>query len=393
MPAIATGVPAGVGSGAFLSPEMAYVGSLTLPETPASSSGRADRGRSEGQPPNQAPQGPSASQPDVANQNSALHQRLVQQVKVIQRSSDALKAVWHRWCDEEKGGIRDPSRHDIEFLQRFLSKPEAAEALATFVTVPQESQAIQLFKDSDETPAKQDFASKDPLLVSLVNQVKRAQRGGYKDAWKHHCESEAQGMRDPIRHSLSSLRRFLSSIELSAVQPDTSTLTGCQAASSSRNGLANGAAQVERKATNSFLIEKVKCVQRTSPELKDLWRKMCDQEALGAYDPVRHDNSFLARFLAENGIPIDEQNLSDHSGPHTPGLLPLRQSVQSDSFISSNVNAALIQRVKMAQRSSEELRKAWQLMCDAESNGIRDPARHDASFLLRFLEGSVVGTG
>lgn len=59
------------------------------------------------------------------------HSFLVAQVKVLQRSSKTLKVKWSRLCDAEKRGLKDPARHDVDFLQRFLSSPEALAALST----------------------------------------------------------------------------------------------------------------------------------------------------------------------------------------------------------------------------------------------------------------------
>lgn len=42
--------------------------------------------------------------------------------------------------------------------------------------------------------------------------------------------------------------------------------------------------------------------------------------------------------------------------------------------------------VKEVQRRSEDLRLAWETYADAEGGGLRDPGRHDAVFLKRFLD-------
>merc|ERR1712176_556584 len=97
----------------------------------------------------------------------------------------------------------------------------------------------------------------------------------------------------------------------------------------------------------------------------------------GVYDPSRHESSFLQRFLVDQNIKITgETDTSDNAA----------RSVGGCSATYSTTVEPLVQRVKSAQRMSEELKQAWHEMCDTEGGGIRDPSRHDAAFLLRFLE-------
>eukprot|EP00440_Ansanella_granifera_P005777 gb/GFBE01006266.1/.p1 GENE.gb/GFBE01006266.1/~~gb/GFBE01006266.1/.p1 ORF type:complete len:393 (+),score=71.49 gb/GFBE01006266.1/:1-1179(+) len=296
-------------------------------------------------------------------QNPALHAKLVQQVKLIQRSSEELKADWHKFCDEEQGGIRDPVRHDAAFLQRFLMTPQAAAALASF---PQ-----QLSADGEGQ------AARDPMHPNLVSQVKRAQRNNFKEAWRQHCDAEAGGMRDPGRHTVASLRRFLGSIDL---PPDPSDGTG-----RARNRNPSAAQQ---KATDMMLVEKVKTAQRTSSTLKDLWRSMCDAEALGVYDPLRHSDAFLSRYLESHGIEMDD--VGEAGGPQQPGPVQTGKQPKAKPIgtveATSGATDSLVQRVKLLQRTSEAAKKAWHGICDLEANGVRDPARHNDEFLSKFVE-------
>lgn len=302
--------------------------------------------------------GPGGRAPGGGGGNSSVHARLVQQVKHLQRSSEELKAVWHQACDAEKGGVRDPARHDVAFLQRFL---QASEATAAAKSQGEAAFGIQMRPQSQ--------MQQDPQQGALVAQVKRAQRAGLKDAWRQHCDAEAGGMRDPSRHTIASLRRFLETVDLPA-----------ETAPGSQGGMG---------ATDMHLVEKVKCAQRSSPEWKDLWRKYCDAGGGGVYDPMRHENGFLQRFLSEHGI-NPEVPAGIGAGRMAGGPRP----IGATSAPVSSTLEPLVQRVKLAQRASEELKKSWHHMCDAEGNGVRDPARHDAAFLLRFLEGvspNVVG--
>merc|ERR1712194_485444 len=225
-------------------------------------------------------------------------------------------------------------------------------------------------------------SQQDTQFDALVSKVKQAQRDGGKDAWLQHCDSEAGGMRDPTRHTAISLRQFLDTIDLpsEAVPSGSSPLGGCA---------------VSAQATDMQLVEKVKKAQRESPHWKDLWRKFCDSDGGGVYDPMRHENGFSQRYLTDNNIQVEVAN-----GRSAVGEIASANARSSGLFIrpggatpigahataGSSTVEPLVQRVKDAQRSSEEFKKAWHKICDADGHGVRDPARHDAAFLLRFLE-------
>ena len=45
---------------------------------------------------------------------------LVAKVKDFQRSHPRSRQAWHDFCDLDGSGIRDPARHQLDFLQEFL---------------------------------------------------------------------------------------------------------------------------------------------------------------------------------------------------------------------------------------------------------------------------------
>lgn len=49
------------------------------------------------------------------------HKELVRRVKQGQRSSDAFKSQWWRYCDTFGGNVRDPGRHQARFIENFLA--------------------------------------------------------------------------------------------------------------------------------------------------------------------------------------------------------------------------------------------------------------------------------
>lgn len=52
-----------------------------------------------------------------------MHKIWVGRVKQVQRSSPESKLRWEKYCDAYGGGVRDPQRHDSEYLRRFFEDP------------------------------------------------------------------------------------------------------------------------------------------------------------------------------------------------------------------------------------------------------------------------------
>merc|ERR1712118_160512 len=116
---------------------------------------------------------------------SSPTEALVLQVKRAQRTSQAWKDEWHRFCDMEGDGFYDPGRKEASFLQRFLEKIGPIDA-------------------APETPEGNE-------LLRLAEEVKSNQRkdAEYKEKWHRFCDLEGRGFYDPKRHELSFLKRFL----------------------------------------------------------------------------------------------------------------------------------------------------------------------------------------
>jgi len=116
---------------------------------------------------------------------------IAMKVKQLQRLSVENRDLWHKLCDEERNGVRDPNRHDDAFLHRFV---EIAGQGSSICHQPEEATS------------------------ELVSEVKLAQKNSpeWREAWHQFCDTENSGIRDPVRHSKSSLRRFLDGIGLAA---------------------------------------------------------------------------------------------------------------------------------------------------------------------------------
>eukprot|EP00929_Paragymnodinium_shiwhaense_P002179 TRINITY_DN10238_c1_g1_i1.p1 TRINITY_DN10238_c1_g1~~TRINITY_DN10238_c1_g1_i1.p1 ORF type:complete len:478 (+),score=88.97 TRINITY_DN10238_c1_g1_i1:11-1444(+) len=113
-----------------------------------------------------------------------------------------------------------------------------------------------------------------------------------------------------------------------------------------------------------LLVDRVKALQRSSPELKQQWYSFCKERGTTHFDPGRHDSVFLKGFL--NRQPGGER-MHMGTGPD-PG------------------RSATIQRVKSVQKSSPAYKEVWWNYCASRGSYDYDPARHDESFLRKFLE-------
>jgi len=111
------------------------------------------------------------------------------------------------------------------------------------------------------------------------------------------------------------------------------------------------------------LIETIKNMQRSDPEAREQWKAFCDTMSARAHDPAKHDPSFLQSFLDQYGAGMRW---------NSPGGLAGR--------------ADFVDLFKEGQRRSMAFKEAWHQYCDVFGGGMPDPARHQVSFLLGFLD-------
>eukprot|EP00450_Noctiluca_scintillans_P026488 CAMPEP_0194532238 /NCGR_PEP_ID=MMETSP0253-20130528/69761_1 /TAXON_ID=2966 /ORGANISM="Noctiluca scintillans" /LENGTH=412 /DNA_ID=CAMNT_0039377669 /DNA_START=1 /DNA_END=1236 /DNA_ORIENTATION=- len=257
--------------------------------------------------------------------------QLVERVKEVQKLSQEHRQLWHQYCDIEGGGVRDPSRHNAEYLEQFFSQ------------VPLEFQSQPLAVATEE----------------IVQQVKNLQRSHaeYKDAWHTYCDTEGNFVRDPAAHSDAFLTEFLSRCGAEVAQVFSPTVNG-GTAMQPIGALSGGDTDAW---SSSPLVEQVKHYQKTSAEHMERWRMFCDTEGEGVRDPAKHDGAFLERFLGECG------------------------AIQVDVASADPAPQELVDQVKRLQKTSQQLKLEWHRYCDTEGDRVRDPARHSAAFLEAFL--------
>lgn len=263
--------------------------------------------------------------------------QLVEKVKEAQKLSQENRQLWHQYCDAEGAGVRDPTRHEAAFLQKFL---------AELTRYAQPGQLQQLGRASDV----------------LVQQVKQAQRSDaeYKEAWHAYCGTEGNNIRDPSAHSDAFLVEFLTRYGLevpaaahSVVGYDGDAYNVDVDGQVTSEVVPYGASTI---GIDGALVDQIKAYQKTSAEHMERWRQFCDAEGEGRRDPAKHDAAFLEQFLAT-----------------------------CSSIHVEVAPAELVEQVKNLQRSSPQMKVEWHKYCDSEGDRIRDPARHSSAFLEAFI--------
>eukprot|EP00747_Dinoflagellata_sp_TGD_P186701 gnl/TRDRNA2_/TRDRNA2_43921_c0_seq1.p1 gnl/TRDRNA2_/TRDRNA2_43921_c0~~gnl/TRDRNA2_/TRDRNA2_43921_c0_seq1.p1 ORF type:complete len:242 (+),score=44.25 gnl/TRDRNA2_/TRDRNA2_43921_c0_seq1:106-831(+) len=118
---------------------------------------------------------------------------LISRVKSLQRESQEGKAQWWAWCDCQGFTTRkDPSKHTTDFLRRFFDARREGR-------IPMQQARL--------CPAGED----PEMHATLVHRIKQSQRQSQemKNRWWSYCDSHCNGIRDPQRHSVLALKRFL----------------------------------------------------------------------------------------------------------------------------------------------------------------------------------------
>eukprot|EP00927_Polykrikos_kofoidii_P030228 TRINITY_DN2603_c0_g3_i1.p1 TRINITY_DN2603_c0_g3~~TRINITY_DN2603_c0_g3_i1.p1 ORF type:complete len:255 (-),score=39.86 TRINITY_DN2603_c0_g3_i1:59-733(-) len=139
-----------------------------------------------------------------------------------QRKSQPWKMAWGAYCDLH-GGKHDPARHDENFLRYFLDFVGQQGVIAlqsgmgfgmgmemmggagmAYAGVPSAKR--------QRTDSSGYMHSDDDVADQLVAQVKAYQRSGElnKHEWWDFAETHLGGVRDPAKHDVATLRRFIS---------------------------------------------------------------------------------------------------------------------------------------------------------------------------------------
>ena len=143
-------------------------------------------------------------------------------VKTGQRASYHYRTAWTIYCALYGAGKNDPARHEEKFIRGFIDY--LGELATNGLSSIASSQGINLEEITAQTtnkrpqmggePAAKRFKSEpDEIKLPLAEKVKNMQRSNpaAKEAWWAYCDSQAGGLRDPMRHDTDSLQAFLAS--------------------------------------------------------------------------------------------------------------------------------------------------------------------------------------
>lgn len=256
-----------------------------------------------------------AATPQKLLKMDAHKESLVAQIKELQRSDVMAKQQWGFYCTQNGGGIRDPSKHEADFIHTFLEQYSAG----TLVV--------------EESHGENELTQ----CIKTAQQKSRA----FSNAWKAYCATRGKGVNDPLKHEPGFLQEFLTFVGdqaqmalamngggggggWSAGPPakrfkgagggmgggmgggfggGMGGMGGLQALLGAMGGGgAMGGAMGGMDPVKDGLVNKIKTFQRSGQECKELWWAHCDNALGGVRDPAKHSAGVLRAFLSGNGI-------------------------------------------------------------------------------------------
>eukprot|EP00928_Gymnodinium_smaydae_P090612 TRINITY_DN74398_c0_g1_i1.p1 TRINITY_DN74398_c0_g1~~TRINITY_DN74398_c0_g1_i1.p1 ORF type:complete len:632 (+),score=159.38 TRINITY_DN74398_c0_g1_i1:97-1992(+) len=181
---------------------------------------------------------------------------LVGRVKEIQRTEHVAKHQWVAYCEGAGHRKHDPKVHDESFLFGFLQSLEAGS-----LPLPVAGSAPQQSKQN---------------LSARISRIRHEEPEG-NEQWISYCESHGFPKHDPKLHEDSFLATFLEAWESGNV-----------------SSVMSGKAVAVGKAA---LVGKIKSMQRVDPVAKQQWITYCEKHNQKKHDPNQHDEAFLRAFF------------------------------------------------------------------------------------------------
>lgn len=271
----------------------------------------------------------------------------VAKLKELQRSDPAGKAQWEAYTEQHGQGVRDPSKHDPDFVWGFLESYLGGYRMEV----------------------------KDPLILLMKEGQRKSP--AWKRCWQAYCASHGQQMFDPAKHDQASLTGFINYLGESGEKmlrmggPNT--------------WHSDGPPLKKMNLGNSFggnpgvndLVQAVKTFQKQSEENKMSWGNFCDTNLGGKRDPAKHDASILQQFLMSHGV---QPPSAGGNGWPTATIAPHAQPAAAPGALD------LVARIKDFQRQGEAQREHWGRFADEHLMGKRDPAKADPYMLQEFIK-------
>ena len=220
-------------------------------------------------------------------------EKFVEEVKAIQKTSEAHRKQWTDYCDEHGDGTYDPNFYDEAFLRQALTILETAkERVSRRVggdSLPQLVEAVKLLQrntnpvyraaweeycqewggmldpnlySASQLTAGLDFMDNSVNLVRRIKEISKRKR----DKWVSYCDDHGDCVYDPILHNTEFLRDAFE------------FLTGEQFGRSS-----------------VYITRKIRRIQKSDPDASSAWKDYCDEHGGGIYDPARQTEEFLEK--------------------------------------------------------------------------------------------------
>jgi len=213
---------------------------------------------------------------------------IVMQVKAIQRNDTGGRDHWERYCDAARVGSRDPKLHTKESLQNFVEAYNSGEPVEERARRAASSCRVLRLRG---VPFQCDISHVVDFVKGYHIDRKSITLGRKSDGkptgeafviFPNHQIAE-RALDELQKHEIQG--RYIELFRSSQEEWD-------HMASISPMGAA-GSGDLEKDE----LVARVKQIQRTSPDAKEMWYTYCDQLGTGNRDPSRHTKDSLGNFL------------------------------------------------------------------------------------------------
>jgi len=224
---------------------------------------------------------------------AAAMDAVVATIKSMQRADPVAKEQWWAYCDSEGGGVRDPAKHDVAFLQNFIANYQSGSR-------------IQASGGDEWAPQIKEFQRKSP---------------NFKACWASYCETYGDGKSDPAKKSKDFIIQFIDFMSLQTlhalngvatagafaptrmVAPSTAGYLMPPAKRPRTDSSGGQAVASGSDPQKQALVDRIKTFQRADPSQKEAWGSHCDINLGGVRDPARHDAVTLQDFVDNYGVP------------------------------------------------------------------------------------------
>lgn len=227
---------------------------------------------------------------------------LVSQLKDLQRKDAVGKEQWIKYCDSQGGGVRDPSKHNPQFVQQFFDNYSRGLRIESY--------------EGEQQSAE---------LAALVKEGQKKSKN-WKAGWAAYCARFGGGINDPTKHDEKFLVKFLDflgtqgnlALEGQGMMMSGMMMPGMMQGMMPSMGGMEPPAKRARISTamvpagmmqsnpmafagsgdpeKDNLVNRIKQHQRLGPDQKSQWWDYTDQNHGGVHDPNRHGVEVLRGF-------------------------------------------------------------------------------------------------